>query len=358
MGEIIYLNIQAVGKIFIITSITFVLAMISTPLLTHFLYKYKVGQQIRKESFDRRPAPIFEKLHRKKAGTPTMGGVLIWMVVFLVTFLFYFLSLYTDIGIFDDLNFLKRSQTWLPLFTLVAAGILGAFDDLVNAFSRKLQVGLGVRWKFIWQSLIAGVGAWWFYYKLGAHSIHVPAVGDFSIGIFYIPLFALVIISTCNAVNITDGLDGLSGGILASSYGAFGAIALAAGQVELAAFCGAVLGALLAFLWFNIYPARFFMGDSGALSLGATLGVVALLLNSVLILPIIGFVFVVETLSVIIQWISKKFLGRKIFLSTPIHHHFEARGWPEPKIVMRFWVISAIMAIIGLIIGLLGRGVI
>lgn len=357
MNETIYINVEAIIKIFVVTSVTFILAMLLTPIMTHFLYKYRIGQKIRKETFDGKPALVYKKLHKGKEGTPTMGGILIWLVVLAVTFLFYFLSRYTNIGFLKNLNFLKRSQTWLPLFTLVAAGLLGAFDDLINAFSKRLQAGLGVSWKFIWQILIAGVGAWWFYYKLEVSSIHVPAVGDFAIGWFYIPLFIMVIISACNAVNITDGLDGLVGGVLATSFGAFGALALAKGQVELATFCGAVLGALLAFLWFNIYPARFFMGDTGALALGATLGVVALLLDSVLVLPIIGFIFVVETGSVIIQWISKKTRGgKKIFLSTPIHHHFEAKGWPEPKIVMRFWVISAVMAIIGLIVGLIGRG--
>lgn len=357
MHELIYINIEAVMKIFIVTSFTFLLAMLVTPILTHFLYKYKIGQQIRKETFDHKPAPVYENLHKDKAGTPTMGGVLVWLTVLAVTFLFYLSARFTNIEFLKNLNFLKRSQTWLPLFTLAAAGILGAFDDLVNAFSKKLQAGLGVSWKFIWQILIAGVGAWWFYSKLDVNFIHVPGIGNFTIGLFYIPLFILVIIAACNAVNITDGLDGLAGGVLATSYGAFGALALAKGQIELAAFCGAILGALLAFLWFNIYPARFFMGDTGALALGATLGVVALLLNSVLVLPIIGFIFVIETGSVIIQWISKKTRGgKKIFLSTPIHHHFEALGWPEPKIVMRFWVISGVFAIIGLIIGLIGRG--
>jgi len=177
------------------------------------------------------------------------------------------------------------------------------------------------------------------------------------IGWLYIPLFLFVIIASANAANITDGLDGLAGGLLTISFGAFSIIAFIQGQIGLAAFCLTIVGSLLAFTWFNIYPARFFMGDTGSLALGATLGVVAMLTNSVLVLPIIGFIFVIETLSVIIQLISKKLRkGKKIFLCTPIHHHFEAIGWPETKVTMRFWVIGVVMAAIGLVLGLIGMG--
>lgn len=355
-SEIIFVNIPALLKVFIITSFSFIVAMAITPILTYFLYKYKIRQQIKELAAFGGKAPIYQALHYKKANTPTMGGLLIWFTVLFVTFLIYYLGKYLPLPFIKNLNFLSRSQTWIPLFSLVAAGLLGAFDDLYGVYGKSLERGLKVRWKFFWQGLIAVVGAWWFYYKWEYTSIHIPAWGPLELGFLYIPLFILVIISTANAVNITDGLDGLSGGVLATSFGAFGAIALAAGKVDLAALCGAILGALLAFLWFNIYPARFFMGDTGSLALGATLGVVAMTLNAIVVLPIIGFVLVAETLSVILQFFSKKLRGKKIFLSSPLHHHFEAKGWPEPKIVMRFWIISAVMAVIGLIIGLLGRG--
>jgi len=289
---------------------------------------------------DGKASPIYSSMHKQKENTPTMGGIIIWLSVLFVTLLFN----------------LSRAQTWLPLFTLVSAGILGIFDDVFNVLSIGTQRGLRAIRKLLFQLAIAGVGAWWFFYKLGFDSIHVPGVGDFSIGWFYIALFILVIVSTTNAVNITDGLDGLAGGLLAIAFGAFAVIAIAKGRIELAAFCGTILGALLAFLWFNVYPARFFMGNTGAMSLGATLGVVALLLNSVLVLPIIGFVFVVETLSVIIQVTSKVVRGKKVFLVAPIHHHFEAKGWPEPKITMRFWIIAAVMGSVGLVVGLIGMG--
>jgi len=328
-------------KIFFLTASAFGVSILLTPILTHFLYKYKFRQKIKKHAITGEKAPVYARLHQEKALTPTGGGVLIWIATAIITFVFN----------------LSRSETWLPLATLVSSGILGLVDDFLNVLSIGLKKGLGFLQKFILQIIIAVVGAWWFYYKLGFNIIHVPGVGNFEIGYWYIPLFILVILATTNAVNITDGLDGLAGGCLATSFGAYGVIAFIQGKTGIAGFCCTICGALLAFLWFNIYPARFFMGDTGSLALGATLGVIAMLTNSVLVLPIIGFVFVIETLSVIIQILSKKLRkGKKIFRSAPLHHHLEAIGWPEPKIVMRLWVISGVFAILGLIIGLIGRG--
>jgi phospho-N-acetylmuramoyl-pentapeptide-transferase len=205
-------------------------------------------------------------------------------------------------------------------------------------------------------TMVAAFGAWWFYTKLDWSILHVPGVGDFEIGWWYVPLFMLVIVSTAFSVNEADGLDGLAGGILLFSFGAYTALSFAMGRIELAMFCAAISGGLLTFLWFNVYPARFFMGDTGAMSLGTTLGIIAMLTNSALVLPIIAFPLVVESLSVIIQIISRKTRGKKVFLSAPIHHHFEALGWPETKVTMRFWIVSAVSASVGLAIGLLGMG--
>lgn len=333
--EQIFFTGSSLIRIFILTFISFLLTMVFTPFLTNFLYKHKLGKKIRKEK-----APIYSALHKEKENIPTMGGLLIWITVLVVTFL---------------LNF-SREATWLPLFTIVLIGIIGAIDDLSNI---KGKGGLRARHKLIWQIIISLLGAYWFYFKLGwgSRGLHIPGVGDFAIGPWYIPLFILVLVSTMNAVNITDGLDGLAAGLLLFSFFAYGVIALAQGQIGIAAFCGTIIGSLLAFLWFNIYPARFFMGDTGSMSLGATLGVVAMLTNSVVVLPIIGLVFVLETLSVIIQVCYRKITGgKKLFLSAPFHHHLEARGWPEPKVVMRLWVLGAVFATIGLVIGLIGRG--
>lgn len=339
--ETIQLYLPNLAKIFWLTALSFIIAIIWTPLFTDFLYRNRLGKKIRKTGFDEERAPIFYRLHKDKANTPTMGGLLIWLTAAVITVLFNF----------------SRAGTWLPLFALVATGIIGAVDDLANIRGAGPQgIGLRFRFKFLIYLTIAAVGAWWFFFKLGWDVFHVPGIGDFFLSWWYIPLFILMIVFMAFAVNETDGLDGLAGGTLAIAFAAYGMIALVQGKVALAAFCGTVVGAILAFLWFNIYPARFFMGDTGSMSLGMTLGVIAFLTNSVAVLPIIGFIFVIEAASVIIQIISKKFFHKKVFLSSPLHHHLEALGWPEAKVTMRFWVISAVMAAIGLMIALIGRG--
>ncbi len=337
-------------KILTLTAVSFVVAIIWMPLLLRLLTKYNMGKSIRNDG----TTPIFSKLHADKAGTPTMGGILVWgTTAFLAFFFLYAPNL---IQWFGKWNFLTRSQTFLPLGTLVFSAIVGFVDDLFNV--RRMGAksgGLTMYHRLVLYTLIAGVGAWWFFYKLDWDVIHVPFLHDFNIGLWYIPLFIFIIVATAFSVNETDGLDGLAGGTLMMSFVAYGVIAYTQGKYDLAAFCGVISGALLAFLWFNIYPAKFFMGDTGAMSLGVTLGVVAMLTNSVLLLPIIGIVFVIESATVLIQMLSKKIRGKKIFLSTPIHHHFEARGWAEATIVMRFWVISSLGATIGLILSFLDK---
>lgn len=321
-----------------------------TPLLTHFLFKYRLGKQIRTED-----APVFAKIHGSKEGTPTMGGILIWGVTLILALGFWFLSLFFD-GIFADLNFLSRSQTFLPLGALVFSAILGFADDMLGVFRIGPKGGgLSMKQKILLYTIVAAVGAWWFYFKLGWDIFYIPFLGDFSVGFWYLPIFIFIIVATAFSTNETDGLDGLAGGVLLFAFAALGALAFTQEHYDLAAFTGVIVGALLAFLWFNIYPARFFMGDTGAMSLGVTLGIVAMLTNAAMLLPALAFVLVLESGSVIIQVISKKFRGKKIFLSTPIHHHFEAVGWPETKVTMRFWIISAVTAAIGLVIGLLGK---
>jgi phospho-N-acetylmuramoyl-pentapeptide-transferase len=339
-----------IAKILILTTISFVVAIAWTPALTAFLYKYKMGKSLR----DAKQAPIFAKMHAKKAGTPTMGGVLIWGTVLLIALALLLLNLLlpgSDIG---RLSFLTREETLLPLGALVAAGLVGLADDFLNV--RKIGKnggGIHIRERLVLYTIISLVGAWWFYFKLDWTTLHIPFVDNVDVGIWYIPIFIAVIVGTSFSVNQTDGLDGLAGGTLVSSFAAFAVISFLQGRYELAAFCGVIIGALLAFLWFNIYPARFFMGDTGAMSLGVTLGIVAMLTNSVFILPIIGIIFVIEALTTIIQIVSKKLRGKKVFKVAPIHHHYEALGWPEPKVVMRFWVISWIAAAVGIIIEIL-----
>ena len=341
-------------RLILLAAITFVVAIAWTPLLTSLLFRLDIGKQIRSA----KSAPIFSKLHAKKAGTPTMGGILIWGTVLLVSMVLLGVWYLAPESIVGRLSFLTRSQTLLPLGAFLASALVGLVDDWMNA--RKIGPnggGMGTLQRLGVYTVIAAVGAWWFYYKLDWDLFHVPFVGDFSVGWWYIPIFIFVIVATSFSVNETDGLDGLAGGTLMTSFGAFGAIALAQGRFELAAFCAAIVGALLAFLWFNIYPARFFMGDTGAMALGVTLGVVAMLTNMALLLPIIGVILVLESASVIVQLTSKKLRnGKKIFRSTPIHHHFEAIGWPEPKIVMRAWVISIVASTLGVAVALLDMG--
>lgn len=337
-------------KVFLLTTVTFLAAFAWTPLLTHFLYKYKLGKKIR----DNASAPIMAKLHAHKAGTPTMGGLLIWGTVLLVAVTIWLLGVFTESAFIDHLNFLTRSQTLLPLGAMIAAALIGCLDDLFNIRGVGPKGGgLSMSHRLISFTLIALVSAFWFYFKLDWDVIRIPFVGNFNIGLWYIPLTILVMVSTTFSVNETDGLDGLAGGVLTSAFSAYGAIAFAQGRYDLATFCGVIVGALLAFLWFNVIPARFYMGDTGAMALGVALAIVAMLTNHILLLPLIGFVLVIESGSVIVQQISKKFRGKKIFLSSPLHHHLEASGWVEAKIVMRFWIISAVCAGLGLIVALL-----
>jgi len=256
----------------------------------------------------------------------------------------------------SQMNFLSRSQTYLPLGILVASAIVGLFDDWLDIRGKgtKGGGGLNIKSRLLIYAVIATIGALWFYFKLDWDVFHIPFLGNFSLGWWYIPVFAFVIIGTAFSVNETDGLDGLAGGTLLSSFMIYGALAFLIGRYDLAAFCAVICGALLAFLWFNITPARFYMGDTGSMSMGICLGVIAMLTNTALLLPFIGFIFVMESVSVIIQLTSKKLRhGRKVFLSAPIHHHFEAKGWSEAKIVMRFWVIAAVSGAIGICLFLL-----
>lgn len=342
-----------IAKILLLTTVAFIFAMVWTPLLTNFLYKHKLGKQIRDDG----TTPIFTKMHAHKAGTPTMGGLLIWVTVLIFSVLFFYLAKFLPGEFFKNLNFLSRSQTLLPLGCLVASALIGLADDFLDV--RKMghkNRGIKFSHKLILYAIIALIGACWFYFKLDWDVAHIPFLGNFSLGWYYILFFIAVVVGTAFAVNQTDGLDGLAGGTLLISFASYGIILFATQKYDLASFCGVIVGALLAFLWFNINPARFFMGDTGSISLGITLAIVALYTNTVFILPFLGFIFVIEAFSSIIQLTSKKLrAGKKIFLSSPIHHHLEALGWPESKIVMRFWVIAGVSAVVGLIIFLLDK---
>ncbi len=320
------------------------LGVILTPLLTKFLYQHHLGKQIRKD----KNTPIFISLHKKKEGTPTMGGILMWGTVLIVTFLFFILSRVTG-GFWGKMNFLSRSQTWLPLGAMIGAALVGLVDDWMGVLHRGDKGGgLSMRSKILLYTLIATIGSWWFFVKLGYNTLYVPFLGEIHLGISYIFYFIFILVATTFSMNETDGLDGLAGGVSLIGFGALLIVAFTQGLYNLAAFLGVLIGSIVAFLWFNVHPARFFMGDTGSMSLGVTMGIVAMLTDSSLFLPFFAFILVIESLSVIIQTISKKVRHRKVFLSTPIHHHFEAKGWPESKITMRFWILAGVAAAIGL----------
>lgn len=327
----------------------FVVSLLLTPRFVHFLRVNNIGKQLRVETIDGRDPTIFRTYHQNKFGTPTMGGILIWVSIFLTVFFSRLLSLSGWV----DHSLLQRGQVYLPLFMLLAFGILGGIDDYWNIRGIGKKRGLDTLPKILSLLVISGLGALWFYFKLEYNGIHVPYVGDVTVGLWYIPIFMFIIVGTANAVNFTDGLDGLAGGLLAIAFGAFGVLAFLQGLYILAAFCAVCVGAIAAFLWHNVPPALFFMGDTGSLALGGTLGVIALMIDQVLVLPLIGFVFVVEMLSVIIQLTSKKLRGgKKIFRAAPIHHHFEALGWGESKVTMRLWIVGGFMAVLGILVAL------
>ena len=340
-------------KILILSGLAFIVAMLWTPLLSNFLYKYKLGKTIRNSG----ATPIFSKLHAAKSGTPTMGGILVWLTALVFAVAFYYVGRWSSWPMLQHLNFLSRSETWLPLAVLGASALVGLFDDWLDVRGKGTNGGGGMTMlkRLAVYTLIAAVGALWFYFKLERDTFNIPFFGHFHLGCSYILVFIVVIVATAFSVNETDGLDGLAGGVLLTSFAAYAVIAFMNGKVNLAALCGIIVGGLLAFLWFNITPARFYMGDTGSMSLGITLGIIAMLTDSAVILTIVGSVFVLESISVIIQLLSKKIRKKKVFLSAPIHHHFEAIGWSEAKIVMRFWVIAGVSAAAGLVIFLLDR---
>ncbi|MBI2450759.1 MAG: phospho-N-acetylmuramoyl-pentapeptide-transferase [Parcubacteria group bacterium] len=339
-------------RILILGSLSFLAALTFTPIFFKLFERYRLGKQIRIDE----NAPIFSSLHKKKEGTPTMGGILIWFTLIFLLFIFWFLAWLFPETFLVKINFLSRKETYLPLSLLLVGAFLGFIDDWLGIRRIGLKGGgIRMRQKVLLYSIAALIGGLWFFYKLDWDQIHIPFLGDFTIGIWYIPLFIFSVVASGFSLNETDGLDGLAGGVLISAFSALTLIAFSQGRYDLAVFTAVISGALLAFLWFNIPPARFFMGDTGSMSLGITLGVLSMLTNTFFLLPFFGFILVLESSSVIIQIASRLFFKKKVFLSTPIHHHFEAKGWPESRVVMRFWIISAIFTVFGLIIFFLDR---
>lgn len=330
-------------KMLVLAVSGFVLSMLLTPLYTHLAYRWQLWKRPRTTTLTGQPAKVFTQLHaeKHKRHIPTMAGVIFIVSVGLLTVFFN----------------LSRPQTWLPLAAFVGAAVVGLADDIINIQSNGRGVaGLPSRLKLLLITLIALVGGWFFFAKLGVGSIHWPGIhASVHIGWLIVPLFVLVVVATANAVNISDGLDGLAGGLTATAFLAYAIIATLEHRYGVAGFCLTLVGALLSYTWFNVFPARFFMGDVGSFALGTALGVVAMITDTVLLLPIIGIVFVAEAGSVILQIGSKKLRnGKKLFRVSPIHHHFEAIGWPETKVTMRFWIVGQVAALLGLVLFIVG----
>lgn len=335
---------QELAIMFSLSMGAFLLSMLLTPIYTFLAYRHKFWKKQRTTSTTGEKLEVFNKLHARKfkRNIPTMAGVIFVTSITVVTLIFN----------------LDRGQTWLTLAALLGGAVVGLLDDIVNLRGSGGGVGgLRAGLKFTMIAVLGLVLGWYFYAKLGFTAIHVPFWGDLSLGWMMIPVFAFAVVATGNASNISDGLDGLAGGLLATSFGAFGIIAMLQSQFMLAGFCFTIVGALLSYLWFNIYPARFFMGDVGSFALGTALGVVAMLTNTLFLLPIIGVVFVAEAGSSLLQILSKKIFHKKIFISAPIHQHLEASGWPETKVTMRFCIIAILAAFIGIILALAGGNI-
>lgn len=350
-------------KVFIPATASFAVGILGAPLLTHYLYKYKVWKKTAgKTALDGTAAVEFERIRTTMHGdtetkTPRMGGILIWASVAIVTLALWALARVFHTPVSAKLDFLSRSQTWIPFVTLVVGGLMGFLNDLLDVQPGG-EKGLNLKVRLLFVTIVAGLAGWWFYAKLGMTAIGIPGDGMLALGSLIVPLYILVSLGIY-AGGVIDGIDGLSGGIFASIFMAYGGIAYFQNQINLAALCGTIVGAILAFLWFNIPPARFWMTETGTMGLTMTLAAVAFLTDTlgggygVLALPIIAFPLVITVLSNIVQVASKKLRGKKVFRIAPLHHHFEAIGWPSSKVTMRYWVISVMFAIVGMTVALI-----
>jgi len=346
-------------KVLVASSLTFFLGILMTPFWTNFLFKNKLWKKRSgKIATTGETAVIFNELHREKEiGTPRMGGVLIWLSVIVTGLFLWILSKWLDSSIFSKLDFISRNQTWVPFATLAIGAIVGLIDDLLEVRINS-NGGLSSKIRLAIVFVIGLLIGTWFMLKLDISTINLPIIFQFDLGFIFVLFFALVMLVIYSG-GVIDGLDGLSGGIFAIIFAAYGTIAFAQNQIDLAAFCGALVGGILAFLWFNIPPARFYMSETGTMALTIVLTIVAFMTDQlgegrgVIVLPIIAFPLLAAFGSSFIQILSKKIFHRKVFLVAPIHHHFEALGWPAYKVVMRFWIIAILCATFGVILALM-----
>lgn len=351
-------------KVFFPAIMSFVIGILITPIVSNYLYKHEMWKKkAGKVDFQGNATPIFNEIHKdKEVNTPRMGGIIIWVSALLTALLIWSISRFLPTDLSTKLDFVSRNQTWLPIFTLVVGSLFGLIDDYLTVQGKGGAAGGGLSLKKR-LAIVAAIGLFagsWFFFKLDITSIGLPTGSQLPLGFLFIPIFALVMLASYSS-GVIDGIDGLSGGIFATIFSAYAGIAFYQQQINLASFCLVVVGGILAFLWFNIPPARFYMSETGTMGLTITLTVVAFMTDTlgggygVLVLPIIAFPLVITTLSDIIQVTSKKLRnGKKVFLVAPIHHHFEAKGWPSYKVTMRYWIIGVVFALLGVILALVG----
>lgn len=350
-----------VVKIFIAATLSFFIGIAITPAITHYLYSHQMWKKkAGKNGLDGKGAPIFNELHKEKeVGTPRMGGIIIWLATTITIVGVWILAKAFPNDITSKLDFLSRNQTWIPFVTMLIGALVGLIDDYFEIAGRVIG-GLSLKKRLAVVGLVSLVFGLWFYARLGVAGIGTPW-GELYIGWLIVPFFILLSMLLYSG-GIIDGIDGLAGGVFSIIFSAYGIIAIHQQQINLATFCFALTGAILAFLWFNIPPARFYMSETGSMALTITLAVVVFMTGTpkngygIFVLPIVALPLIITTLSVIIQVLSKKLRnGKKVFLVAPLHHHFEAKGWPSYKVTMRYWILTIIFAIIGVTIAFLGK---
>lgn len=348
-----------VVRVLIPAGMAFCIGIGCTPLLTHYLYKYKAWKKNGgKIAYDGSVAEVFNGLHlRHEVRAPRFGGVVVWGSALITIAFISALAYLIPSPVAEQFDFLSRNQTWVPLAALLVGAIAGFIDDLL--IIRPFGDGLRLRWRLLIVVILSLFIGWWFFDKLDVTALQIPFDGPLEIGWLVIPFFVLVSLALF-ASGVIDGIDGLSGGVFASVFASYALIAFAQQQIDLAAFCAVIVGGLLAFLWYNIPPARFYMSDTGTMALTLTIPVVAFMTDDlgggigVAVLPLIGMLLVLTVVSDVLQMVWKKAFKRKLFRIAPLHHHFEALGWPGEKVVMRYWVLSVVFATLGVILALTG----
>lgn len=348
-------------KVLLPALISFIIGIIIAPAVGQFLVRNKLWKKKNvATTIDGKEATITATLHDdEKTPVPRMGGIVVWFSVFATTVLFWLLSKVYPTPVTLKLEFISRNQTWLPLFAMGVGALIGGIDDLlvVEAFKGRFNSYIGGGLSFpIRLIAVASLGlfaGWWFYAKLGVDYVYIPFHGDLHLGGLVFILFFIVVTLATFSTGVIDGVDGLSGGVMSAVFTAYGTIAYSHGQVNIAALCFVIVGGVMAFLWFNIPPALFYLTETGMLSLSLGLSVIAFLTNSVMYLPIIAFPLMITTLSVILQLTWKKIFKRKLFLVAPLHHHFQVKGWPAHTVTMRYWIVSYMCAMLGVVIALI-----